>query len=48
MDPVVVNRVMSFFFLYISVLFSGVFLISLVSDLSLMESLMLGVSCLPA
>ncbi len=45
-DSVIVNRVMGFFFLYISVLFSGVFLISLVSDLSLMESLMLGVSCL--
>lgn len=45
-DTAVVNRVMVFFFLYISVLFSGVFLISLASDLSLMESVMLGISCL--
>ena len=44
--PATLNRILGFFFLFVFVLFVGVVLISLVSNLPLMESFMLGVACL--
>ena len=44
--PAILNRIMGFFFLFVFVLFIGVLLISLVSNLPLMEAFMLGAGCL--
>ncbi|MDO4204029.1 MAG: potassium transporter TrkG [Selenomonadaceae bacterium] len=44
--PATLNRIMGFFFLFVFVLFVGIALISLVSNLPLMEAFTLGVACL--